>query len=75
VAKLYSCDKCGASISGPLRVKIVFERTPEEIQQLMAAQNMPLGTEHIVKQASLVQKNLDLCHKCYGKFKKDWYEG
>lgn len=73
MSRLYQCNKCGENTVEPLRVKIVFERTPEEIKELMAAQNMPLGSEHIVKQASIVEKHLDLCRKCYDKFKKEYY--
>ena len=68
MAKLFQCDKCGASVTEPLRVRLTFERTPEEIQALMAAQDMPLGSEHIIKQASMVNKHLDMCRKCYDRF-------
>jgi len=72
MAKLYSCDYCKKSVTEPLRVKIIFERTPEEIKELMAAQNMPLGSEHIVKQASIVERHLDLCRMCYDKLVQEW---
>ena len=66
--QLYECDICKKTTTEPLRVRITFERTPEEIKELMAAQDMPLGSEHIIKQASMVNKHLDFCRKCYDKF-------
>ena len=70
--QLYECDICKKATTEPLRVRITFERSPEEIKELMAAQDMPLNTEHIIKQASMVNKHLDMCRKCYDKFVSEY---
>lgn len=73
MAKLFKCDKCGEQTTDPLSVMIAFERTPEEIQALMAADDAPLGMEKYYAQVSVVNKNLDLCRDCYDEFKKEYY--
>ncbi len=57
-----------------LEVAIVFDRTPEEITQLMAAQDAP-DCPHArlaVREVSAVSKELDMCRSCYDDFKQKY---
>lgn len=74
MAKLYKCDKCGEHTTEPLRVAATMERTPEEIREIMAANELVDNAydRYRAKQASLVNKHLDLCRKCFDKFREDY---
>ena len=72
--QLYQCDKCKKQTTDPLMVCIMFDRSPEEVTELMAANNFPATEEarEKMKDGSVVTKDLDLCRDCYDKLKSEW---
>jgi len=71
--RMYKCDKCGEVIgeNEVLKARIGYDRTPEEIDQLM--EKYRGNTRQEIIKYSRVQKELDLCKECYDKLKKEYF--
>ena len=77
--QLYQCDKCSkqATEKDIQYIMVAFYRTDEEVNQLLEAKRAqnPNGcfSFESIREASVIQKKLEVCKDCYVQFKKDYF--
>lgn len=69
MAVLYKCDKCNKNTIEVLQIFLAYERTEEEIKELVKNSRIPISYDDM-RLKSIVKRDFEVCKKCYEEIKK-----
>ena len=72
MSRVYECDICKENTTDPFWAKVAYERTQEEVTNLLAMNDRTEAARDEMREASIVAKEFDLCEKCHRELKQKY---